>query len=230
MPIENHESSDSAGTDSEVRGEHAADAPIVPRVKVDVEKLRQNMNSFRNVSTQSVEKALVTHALRTERLSINGRIFLVCVMGFMSIFLAIANYKGIINYPALIWVTMIAAIAAGLELTRKMYAIKSRGKALVRCEESCAGKNAPTPKSEAADKSDPVTELNSTSPVPPPLPATQLTVSDDEADRQGTAATSTSPYAAIVAVTANEELAPVTAGLLTSQNAGRQEKDEYFEL
>jgi len=140
MSLDNSGPANPGETPAEVSGGDAHDAPIVPRTKVDVEKLRQNMDSFRSVSTQSVEKALVTHALRTERLSINGRIFLVCVMGFMCVFLGIANFKGIIAYPALIWVTLIGAIGAGLELTRKLYAIKSKGKALVRCEESCAGK------------------------------------------------------------------------------------------
>jgi chromosome segregation ATPase len=208
----------------------APEAPLVPRVKVDVEKLRQNMDSFRSVSTQSVEKALVTHALRTERLSINGRIFLVCVMGFMSIFFGVANYKGIINYPALIWVTLVGAIGAGLELTRKMYAVKSKGKALVRCEESCAGKASAGSKVEAENMASSNFQSKPMTPVPPPLPASPPALPDMDESVSIAGTTSTSPYAAIAAVTAREELSPMAVGAIPSDESDDRKKDEYFEL
>ena len=206
MPLEDNGASDSSETHSSAAAENSQEVPMVPRVKVDVEKLRQNMDSFRNVSTHSVEKALVTHALRTERLNINGRIFLVCVMGFMSIFLAIANYKGIINSPALIWATLIGAIGAGLELTRKMYAVKSKGRALVRCEESCAGKVGSGTKGDGADKSNSGSSSKPMAPEPPPLPMAPPAISGDDARGKGIATVSTSPYAAIAAVTAIDEM------------------------
>lgn len=230
LSMENSAASEPAETGVDSAPQDAPEAPLVPRVKVDVEKLRQNMDSFRSVSTQSVEKALVTHALRTERLSINGRIFLVCVMGFMSIFFGIANYKGIINYPALIWVTLIGAIGAGLELTRKLYAIKSRGKALVRCEESCAGKASATSKVEAAEKISTSRHSEVIAPEPPPLPMTPPTLSGMDTSVSGVAPASTSPYAAIAAVTANDELSPLTVGTAPTRNGDNREKDEYFEL
>jgi hypothetical protein len=206
MPIEDSGASDSNATHAEARGDNPENAPMIPRAKVDVEKLRQNMDSFRSVSTHSVEKALVTHALRTERLSINGRIFLVCVMGFMSVFFAIANYKGIINSIALILVTLLGAIVAGLELTRKMYAVKSKGKALVRCEESCAGKLGSGAKVEATDRTDSGSATKLTAPEPPPIPLTPSAIPGDDSTGKGPANTMTSPYAAIAAVTANEEM------------------------
>jgi chromosome segregation ATPase len=206
MPIEDSGASDSNATHAEARGDNPENAPMIPRAKVDVEKLRQNMDSFRSVSTHSVEKALVTHALRTERLSINGRIFLVCVMGFMSVFFAIANYKGIINSIALILVTLLGAIVAGLELTRKMYAVKSKGKALVRCEESCAGKLGSGAKVEATDRTDSGSATKLTAPEPPPIPLTPSAIPGDDSTGKGPANTMTSPYAAIAAVTATEEM------------------------
>ena len=205
-PFEDSGASDSGETHSEASADNSQDAPMVPRVKVDVEKLRQNMDSFRSVSTHSVEKALVTHALRTERLSINGRIFLVCVMGFMSVFLAIANYKGIINSPALIWATLIGAIGAGLELTRKMYAVKSKGKALVRCEESCAGKFGSGARVEGADKSNSGSTSELMALEPPPLPMAPPAISSEDSIGKGAAPATKSPYAAIAAVTAMEEM------------------------
>ena len=230
MPLDNSGAADSGETGAETSGDDAHDAPIIPRTKVDVEKLRQNMDSFRSVSTQSVEKALVTHALRTERLSINGRIFLVCVMGFMCVFLGIANFKGIIAYPALIWVTLIGAIGAGLELTRKMYAIKSKGKALVRCEESCAGKTSGGSRVEAAEKTASVNQSKPTAPVPPPLPVSSSTLPVKDSSDSGAIPPTPSPYAAIAAVTALDELSPMAVGTAATENGGDRKKDEYFEL
>ena len=209
MPLEDSGASDSSATHSEASGDNQEEAPMIPRAKVDVEKLRQNMDSFRSVSTHSVEKALVTHALRTERLSINGRIFLVCVMGFMSVFFAIANYKGIINSTALIWVTLLGAIGAALELTRKMYAVKSKGKALVRCEESCAGKLGSGAKVEGKDKKNSGSPTKLTAPEPPPIPMTPPAIPVEDSTGKGPANTITSPYAAIAAVTAMEEMEPL---------------------
>ncbi len=230
MPLDNSGAANSGETQPEASGDDTLDAPIIPRAKVDVEKLRQNMDSFRSVSTHSVEKALVTHALRTERLSINGRIFLVCVMGFMSVFLGVANFKGIIAYPALIWVTLIGAIGAGLELTRKMYAIKSKGKALVRCEESCAGKTSGSLKVEASEKTASVSPSKTMVPVPPPLPVSSSVLSDTNTSDSGATTPSTSPYAAIAAVTAIDELGPLAVGAVTEEKDGDRRSGEYFEL
>ncbi len=102
--------------------------PVIPRVKVDRAKLRENMDSFRSLSTQSVENALVNHAIRTEQNNINGRIMVTFVMVTMSVFLAIANVKGIINHPSLIWVSLVGAIGSGAELLRKWYSVKERCK------------------------------------------------------------------------------------------------------
>ena len=209
MPLEDNGASDSSEKHSEASGDNSQDAPMVPRVKVDVEKLRKNMDSFRSVSTHSVEKALVTHALRTERLSINGRIFLVCVTGFMSVFFTIANYKGIIDSTTLIWVTLLGAIAAGVELTRKMYAVKSKGKALVRCEESCAGKLGSGAKAEGADRTNSGSSTKLIAPEPPPVPLTPSAIPSEDSTEKRPANATTSPYAAIAGVTAMEKMEPL---------------------
>jgi hypothetical protein len=206
MPLDGNATSDSGEPHFSGSPEDSGDASMVPRVKVDVKKLRQNMNSFRSVSTHSVEKALVTHALRTERLSINGRIFLVCVMGVMSIFFAIANYKGIINSSVLIWVTLVGAIGAGLELTRKMYAVKSKGKALVRCEESCAGKLGSGAEVDGTERSNDELSSRLMAPEPPPLPLAPPTIPGHVSAENGPAISAMSPYAAIAAVTAAGEM------------------------
>jgi len=119
--------------------------PLVSRAKVDLQKLRENMDSFRSVSAQSAENALVNHAIRTERLSINGRIMVTFVMVFMTVFLAIANLKGIINHPSLIWGTLIGAVAAGAELVRKYCSVRSRCKAVIAPEGSDQFRKSPAP-------------------------------------------------------------------------------------
>lgn len=216
MPLEDN-GGHSSETLSAITGGNPQDTPMVPRVKVDVEKLRQNMDSFRSVSTHSIEKALVTHALRTERLSINGRIFLVCVMGFMSVFLSIANYKNIINSPALTWVTLIATVGAGLELMRKMYAIKSKGKALARCEESFASKPANGNKLHDAERT--ISEPPSSSSAPEPEPQPRPPVPDDKSSTRGVGSGTTSPYAAIAAVTAIEEMGSIAINAAQGQKS-----------
>lgn len=112
----------------------------VARTKVDVQKLRENMNSFRTLSAQSTENALINHAMRTERLSINGRIMLSFVMIFMAVFLTIANMKGIIDHPSLIWVTVVGAFASVAELIRKLISVKSRCKVAMNPEHDDAAR------------------------------------------------------------------------------------------
>lgn len=119
---------------SDQRSERQQPEIIIPRAKVDLQKLRENMDSFRTLSTQSLENALVDHALRTERLSINGRIMLMLVMVFMTAFLALAHSKRIITQPSLIWVAFMGSIGAGMELGRKWYSVKARGRVALRPE------------------------------------------------------------------------------------------------
>ena len=133
-----------AAPSAEVPSDHVVSSlePTIPRAKVDVQKQRENMNSFRTLSTQSTENALINHAMRTERLSINGRIMLTFVMVIMSVFLAIANMKGIIDHPSLIWVTVVGAFASVAELIRKLLSVKSRCKvALTPEHDDTARKN-----------------------------------------------------------------------------------------
>jgi hypothetical protein len=115
--------------------ESQIDGPLVPRAKIDLRKMRENMDSFRTLSTQSVEHALVNHALRKERLNINGRIMFVLALLGVSLFLTFASARGIINYPLLIWVTFISTAGVALELGRTLYGMKAR------CKEAVKGKD-----------------------------------------------------------------------------------------
>lgn len=100
--------------------------PSTPRQKIDLQKLRENMDSFRSLSTQSVEKAIVHSTLKRERHNINGRIMLSVVLGTMTVFLAIANFKGVINHVVTVWICLAATVVSVAELLRKMSQIRSK--------------------------------------------------------------------------------------------------------
>ncbi|MFO0979628.1 MAG: hypothetical protein U0996_24725 [Planctomycetaceae bacterium] len=100
--------------------------PSTPRQKMDLQKLRENMDSFRSLSTQSVEKAIVHSTLKRERHNINGRIMLSVVLGTMTVFLAIANFKGVINHVFAVWIALGATVVSIAELARKMSQIRSK--------------------------------------------------------------------------------------------------------
>jgi|GEM_PF-2219975 len=98
--------------------------PTQPRQKMDLQKLKENMDSFRTLSTQSVENALASHAINQERVGLSGRTLFAGLLLAMTLFLGIANGYGAINSPMLTWVTLTAAIAILSELYRRYTVIK----------------------------------------------------------------------------------------------------------
>ncbi len=104
---------------------------LTPRVRVDVQKLRESMVSFRSVSTKSAENALVNHALRQQRHAINGRIVFMIMLLAMTVFLAFANAQGIVGNPLMMWVALAAAIGTASELARTLYIVKKRVKGVL---------------------------------------------------------------------------------------------------
>ena len=98
--------------------------PAQPRKKMDLQKLKENMDSFRTLSTQSVENALASHAINQERVGFSGRSVFAGLLLAMTLFLGIANGYGAINSPMLTWVTLTAAIGILSELYRRYTVIK----------------------------------------------------------------------------------------------------------
>lgn len=98
--------------------------PTAPRQKMDLQKLKENMDSFRTLSTQSVENALASHAIKQERVGFSGRTVFAGVLLAMTLLLGIANGYGAINSPMLTWVTLTAAIGILSELYRRYTVIK----------------------------------------------------------------------------------------------------------
>jgi hypothetical protein len=98
--------------------------PTLPRQKMDLQKLKENMDSFRTLSTQSVENALASHAIKQERMGFSGRTLFAGLLLTMTLFLGIANGYGAINSPMLTWVTLTSAIGILSELYRRYTVIK----------------------------------------------------------------------------------------------------------
>lgn len=111
-------SSSPASHDSEV-GQQPLPAP---HSRIDREKLRENMNSFRTVSTQSVEHALAKAADRKQKHNINGRIVFVVVLSLLSILQVIAFVSKVVDSSLLMWATLAATAASVAELVRKICA------------------------------------------------------------------------------------------------------------
>ena len=98
--------------------------PTQPRQKMDLQKLKEDMDSFRTLSTQSVENALASHAIKQERVGLSGRTVFAGLLLAMTLFLGIANGYGAINSPMLTWVTLTAAMGILSELYRRYRVIK----------------------------------------------------------------------------------------------------------
>ena len=81
------------------------------------------MESFRTLSTLSVENALASHAIKVERLGFSGRTAFAALLILSTILLGAANYYGAIDSPMLMWVTLTSAIAILSELYRRYVAI-----------------------------------------------------------------------------------------------------------
>ncbi|MCA9057761.1 MAG: hypothetical protein KDA85_04655, partial [Planctomycetaceae bacterium] len=96
------------------------------RQKIDREKLRENMDSFRSLSTQSVENALASHAMRMERNGIQARYALSAVLAILAILLGAAHVTELFVQPTVAIGVTGAAVLAGLELMVKIYRVKSR--------------------------------------------------------------------------------------------------------
>jgi hypothetical protein len=114
--------------------------PVLPRTRIDMQKLRENMDSFRTISTQSVEQALVNHALRQERLTINGRIALAAVLLIMALFLTVATASDLVDQPLLAGLAGAGAIAAGVDLARTYNKLRRRCRELLQPEEGLANR------------------------------------------------------------------------------------------
>lgn len=101
--------------------------PIAPRAKVDLEAMRNNMNSFRELSTKSVENALATHAKRQRRGGIVSRSSLFVVLGSISFLVVTASLMNVIPFGIVTWISVAAAGLSGADLLLKMRSQRDSG-------------------------------------------------------------------------------------------------------
>jgi len=117
-----------AATGADASATDTATPPPVaaPRKKVDVEVLRQSMNSFREVSTRSTENALATHARRQQRGGIAARITILAALSLVCLLVLSASLTNAIPFGLLTWLSMIAVAVSGGELLLKLKTIQSQ--------------------------------------------------------------------------------------------------------
>ncbi len=117
---------DRRGTDRRVNNDPSL-VPAVDRRKgsrrsVDVAAIRNDMNSFREVSRNSVEKALATHTLRKAQAGLLIRKVLLLSLLLGLVFAAFANLAHIFQTELLMWILgammVVSATELGVRITR----------------------------------------------------------------------------------------------------------------
>ncbi len=101
---------------------------IADRPKIDLAALRNDMESFRALSTQSIENALAVHAKRKERSGIAARSTLFLVLAVICVFMISAVLTNVIPLGLIVWVSVAAVAVSGIELLAKICAVNSRVK------------------------------------------------------------------------------------------------------
>ncbi|MCH2201444.1 MAG: hypothetical protein MK102_05720 [Fuerstiella sp.] len=99
---------------------------IPTREKPNLTDLRQDMDSFREISAQSVQKALESHAMQKERIGIAGRKAVVVVLILMTLSVGAGNLAGLTDYPRLVWGLFIGTTAAAVGLYRRILFVRVR--------------------------------------------------------------------------------------------------------
>ena len=117
--------------------------PQQPRPKMDVEAMRKNMSSFRELSTKSVENALATHAKRQRRGGIVNRSTLFLTLGLICVLMVTASLWGAIPFGIFTWISIIVAVLAGADLMLKMGSSRNKGDREEDEEDSAAPVSAP---------------------------------------------------------------------------------------
>ncbi|MEP3480472.1 MAG: FHA domain-containing protein [Fuerstiella sp.] len=94
------------------------------RSKIDREAQRLDLQSFRELSTQSAANALATHARRQQKGGITTRTTILTTLGLISVFVLAAAIIGVIPFGWLTTISIIAVCASAGELAYKMKTIQ----------------------------------------------------------------------------------------------------------
>ncbi len=175
-------------------------APSAPRQKIDLDALRNDMDSFRQLSTKSVENALASHAKRQEKGGISTRTLIVTVLGMVCLFMVCAAFMDVIQFGLTVWLSIAAFVVACGELGVKILMVNQKVK-----QSSASLTNG-----VADDVSEPPIQAA-------PTPASEQTVAHEELESTGAAN-------AVDAIGASD--LPDT----TPSNSPANDEDQYFEL
>jgi chromosome segregation ATPase len=93
--------------------------------RIDRDKLREDMDSFRSLTARSVERALADHAIRQQRRSSDTRMVITTLIAVISVSSLVAGLLGIVT-PIVTWVAFAAAAAMGVDLVRSRLLNKRR--------------------------------------------------------------------------------------------------------
>ena len=112
----------------ETGGMHAEPVKAAPRARIDLESLRSNMDSFRELSTRSVENALASHAKRQEKGGITARSTVFGALCLVTVALVGAAFMKVVPFGLPIWLLIAATAASGAELVYRMNLINRKVK------------------------------------------------------------------------------------------------------
>lgn len=98
--------------------------PPVERRPVDVQAIREHMNSFRNVASTSLEHALASHRIRQAKGKVAGRTTLVAGLSVVSVLAIATNSAMKIYFPSLGWLMGLIVCLAIAELILRVEAIR----------------------------------------------------------------------------------------------------------
>ncbi len=98
--------------------------PLVERRPVDVQAIRQHMNSFRNVASTALEHALASHRIRQAKGKVAWRTTLVIGLAVVSALVIATNSAMKIYFPSLGWLMGLIICLAIAELILRIEAIR----------------------------------------------------------------------------------------------------------
>ena len=100
--------------------------PAAPRARIDLNALRNDMNSCRELSTKSVESALASHAKKQEQGGLTTRMAILMGLAATSAVVLIAAFLNVISFGLLVWLPLIATVGSGVELFLKKASIQKK--------------------------------------------------------------------------------------------------------
>jgi len=117
------EIADKTATQSSKPTPEVASEPPKPRPPVDVDSIRESMNSFRVVAIQSSEHALLSHLLREAKAKIAGRTVMVAGLAGITLLVILANMKHVIDFSSLNWLMCSLVLLSVAELCLRIHAV-----------------------------------------------------------------------------------------------------------